>query len=83
MAIRTDREDTTRQEAALEEARQALQGALNTLAAEAKDAAKACGSKRPNPDIPAVQAAWLATDRAREAVEMAAIDLAGARGEDI
>lgn len=83
MAIRSDREDTTRQQENLEAARLELQRSLEDLTDEAKKAAKACGSKRANPDIEAVQAAWLAVDRAREAVELAVTDLAGARGEDL
>ena len=80
--MRRDREDLTRQTAALAEARAALAEALDDLALEAKDAAKAARSKRGPPDLPAVYAAGNAVRRAEEAVDLATLDLATAGGAD-
>ena len=83
MSLRSDREDTQAQQEAVESTRRDLAEKLADLSDESKKAAKAASSKRGNPDVRAVHAAWLAVDRAQEALEMALTDLAGAQGEDL
>lgn len=83
MSLRTDREDTQAQQEAVESTRRDLADKLTDLSDESKKAAKAAASKRGAPNVTAVHAAWLAVDRAQEALEIALTDLAGARGEDL
>ncbi|MBB2901801.1 hypothetical protein FHR75_002616 [Kineococcus radiotolerans] len=83
MPLRHDREDTTAQEAALREARDAAATVLAELAAEAKSLAKAYGARSVRiPDGAALAGLVDAARRAEEAVDIAAHDLATARGED-
>lgn len=83
MIGRPDREDVSRQLETLAAAWQDMGEALVALSVEAKDAAKACRRRNGKPDVEQVAAAYNAFERAREAVEMAGIDLAGARGADL
>ena len=83
MPLRPDREDTAAQEAALREAREAAATVLAELAAEAKALAKAYGARSVRIPDGAVLAGLVdAARRAEEAVDIAAHDLATARGED-
>ena len=83
MPLRPDREDTAAQEAALREAREAAATVLAELAAEAKALAKAYGARSARIPDGAVLAGLVdAARRAEEAVDIAAHDLATARGED-
>lgn len=79
---RPDREDLTRQRETLEAARADLGGRLDDLEREAKAAARAARTKRGQPDLPAVHAAARAVERAEEAVDLAALDLRTAAGDD-
>lgn len=84
--MRSDREDTTKQQAAVAEARQKLHDALSELALEAALAAKVAGStakRAPEPDLPAVYAAASAVKRAEEALDLAKADLDTASGGDL
>ncbi|WP_432562720.1 hypothetical protein [Kineococcus sp. SYSU DK003] len=81
--MRHDREDTTAQEAALRAARDEAASVLAELAAEARALAKAYGGRSARiPDGSALAGLVDAARRAEEAVDMAAHDLATARGED-
>ncbi|PRY17131.1 hypothetical protein [Kineococcus rhizosphaerae] len=81
--MRHDREDTTAQETALREARDAAATVLAELAAEAKSLAKAYAGRTARiPDGSALAGLVDAARRAEEAVDLAAHDLATARGED-
>lgn len=77
-----DREDLTRQRDALDGARADLAAALDDLEREAKSAARAARTKRGAPDLPAVHAAARAVERAEEALDLAALDLRTAAGDD-
>ncbi len=79
---RPDREDLTRQQEALAAARADLAAALDLLEREAKDAARAARTKRGVPDLPAVHAAARGVERAEEALDLAALDVRTAAGED-
>lgn len=79
---RPDREDLSRQQEALAVARADLAAALDDLEREAKTAARAARTKRGQPDLPAVHAAARAVERAEEAVDLAALDVRTAAGED-
>ncbi|MCW2776281.1 MAG: hypothetical protein JWN17_6 [Frankiales bacterium] len=79
---RPDREDLTRQQEALAAARADLAAALDDLESEAHTAARAARSKRGVPDLPAVHAAARAVERAEEALDLAALDVRTAAGED-
>ena len=88
MSPRADREDTTTQETAVEEARATLLTALADLSAEAALVAKALRSKRLAPDVVSANIAGVTGEfrgvqRAEEALLIAMHDLAGARGEDL
>lgn len=73
-------ENVAAQEEALEAAHEVLRYELKQLATEAAFAWKA--GKRRNADLPAVYARVNAVRRAEEAVDLAALDLATAQGED-
>ena len=79
---RPDREDLSRQQEALAAARADLAAALDDLEREATTAARAARTKRGLPDLPAVHAAARAVERAEEAVDLAALDVRTAAGED-
>ena len=79
---RPDREDVSHQQEVLAAARAHLAAALDDLSAEAHTAARAARSKRAVPDLPAVHAAARAVERAEEAVDLAALDVRTAAGED-
>lgn len=79
---RSDREDVSRQQEALAAARAELAAALDDLSAQAHTAARAARSRRAVPDLPAVHAAARAVERAEEAVDLAALDVRTAAGED-
>ena len=81
--MRHDREDTAAQEEALRAARTEAAQVLTELAAEARSLAKAYGGRTARlPDGSALAGLVDAARRAEEAVDMAAHDLATARGED-
>ncbi|WP_432515428.1 hypothetical protein [Kineococcus sp. SYSU DK001] len=81
--MRHDREDTAAQEHALRAAREEAASVLAELAAEAKALSKAyAGRSARTPDGSALAGLVDAARRAEEAVDMAAHDLATARGED-
>ncbi|WP_432482346.1 MULTISPECIES: hypothetical protein [Kineococcus] len=83
MALRSDREDTREQELALRSAREEAAEVLAELAAEARSLSKAYASRSGRvPDGSALAGLVDAARRAEEAVDMAAHDLATARGED-
>ncbi|WP_369055739.1 hypothetical protein [Kineococcus terrestris] len=83
MALRSDREDTSAQESALRAARDEAAEVLAELAAEARSLAKAYASRSARvPDGAALAGLVDAARRAEEAVDLAAHDLATARGED-
>ncbi|MCU1692490.1 MAG: hypothetical protein JWM64_1581 [Frankiales bacterium] len=79
---RPDREDLSRQQEALAQARADLAVALDDLSSEAHTASRAARSKRGVPDLPAVHAAARAVERAEEALDLAALDVRTAAGED-
>ena len=79
---RPDRMDLSAQRDTLSRRRSDLADALAELASEASLAAKVCRRVRGNPDLDAVYAAARAVERAEEAVDLAALDLATAGGED-
>jgi hypothetical protein len=79
---RPDREDLTRQREAVAAARSDLAARLDELEREAKTAARAARTKRGQPDLPAVHAASRAVERAEEALDLAALDLRTAAGDD-
>jgi predicted RNase H-like HicB family nuclease len=79
---RPDREDLHRQREAVDEARVALAAALDALEREAHTAARASRTRRGTPDLPGVYAAARAVERAEEALDLAALDLRTAAGED-
>ena len=80
--LRADREDLSRQEAAVVETRVALATALDDLEREAKAAARAARTKRGTPDLDAVSAAHRAVQRAEELHDLAVYDLRTAGGAD-
>ncbi|WP_432540987.1 hypothetical protein [Kineococcus sp. SYSU DK002] len=81
--MRHDREDTAAQETALRRAREEAASVLAELAAEAKALSRAyAGRSARTPDGSALAGLVDAARRAEEAVDMAAHDLATARGED-
>lgn len=82
MSLRSDREDYSDQQDAIVAARSHLRLALGDLASEAALAAKKIGQKRGTPDLPAVYGAVSVVRRAEEALDLATLDLATARGED-
>lgn len=82
MPLRNDREDTSAQQERLRVARVELAQALDSLAAEAKIAARVARSKAGQPDLPAVYAESRNVERAEQDVDIATHDLATARGED-
>ncbi|WP_432495970.1 hypothetical protein [Kineococcus auxinigenes] len=83
MSRRSDREDTRAQEDALRAAREEAADVLADLAAEAKALSKAYASRTGRvPDGAALAGLVDAARRAEEAVDLAAHDLATARGED-
>ncbi|MGI4894128.1 MAG: hypothetical protein ACRYF3_03325 [Janthinobacterium lividum] len=83
MALRSDREDTTAQEQALRAARDEAADVLADLAAEARSLGKAYGGRSARmPDGAALAGLMDAARRAEENVDIAAHDLATARGED-
>ncbi|MCI3925646.1 hypothetical protein MO973_36145 [Paenibacillus sp. TRM 82003] len=83
MALRRDREDTRVQEEVLRSAREEAAAVLAELAAEARALSKAYASRSAGvPDGSALAGLVDAARRAEEAVDMAAHDLATARGED-
>lgn len=80
---RLDREDLTAQQTALAEARAALAAALLDAASEATAAAKLLGRKgRSLPRLDEFHTATRAVARAEEALDLAALDLRTAAGED-
>ncbi|WP_380174565.1 hypothetical protein ACFEMC_06160 [Kineococcus sp. DHX-1] len=80
---RHDREDTAAQEEALRAAREEAAQVLAELAAEAKSLSKAYAGRTARlPDGSALAGLVDAARRAEEAVDIAAHDLATARGED-
>jgi hypothetical protein len=79
---RPDREDLTRQRDAVETARADLAVTLDDLEREARTAARSARTKRGQPDLPAVHAAARAVERAEEALDLAALDLRTAAGDD-
>ncbi|MEZ0491978.1 hypothetical protein AB2L28_06985 [Kineococcus sp. TBRC 1896] len=81
--MRHDREDTAAQEEALRAARDEAAHVLTELAAEARSLSKAYAGRTARlPDGSALAGLVDAARRAEEAVDMAAHDLATARGED-
>jgi hypothetical protein len=85
---RRDREDTTAQEKAVEEAKARLLEALSDASTECTLVAKRLGRKRVTENdvisyVAGAKAEWLAVERAEEALLIAMHDLAGARGEDL
>jgi hypothetical protein len=81
--MRHDREDTAAQEAALRSARDEAAAVLAELAAEARSLSKAYAGRTARlPDGSALAGLVDAARRAEEAVDIAAHDLATARGED-
>ena len=83
MPLRGDREDTSAQERALREARDEAAEVLAELAAEARALSKAYGGRSARmPDGSALAGLVDAARRAEEDVDIAAHDLATARGED-
>ena len=83
MVLRSDREDVSAQEERLRAARAEAAEVMAELAAEAKALGKAYGSRSARiPDGSALAGLVHAARRAEEAVDMAAHDLATARGED-
>ncbi|MEZ0164308.1 hypothetical protein AB2L27_05945 [Kineococcus sp. LSe6-4] len=81
--MRHDREDTAAQEEALRAARAEAAQVLAELAAEARSLSKAYAGRTARlPDGSALAGLVDAARRAEEAVDMAAHDLATARGED-
>jgi hypothetical protein len=81
--LRQDREDTTAQENALRTARDEAATAMAELAAEARALAKAYGGRSARiPDGSTLAGLMDAARRAEEDVDIAAHDLATARGED-
>ncbi|MEW1957447.1 hypothetical protein [Kineococcus sp. NPDC059986] len=81
--MRHDREDTTAQEQALRAARDEAAQVLAELAAEARSLSKAYAGRTARvPDGSALAGLVDAARRAEEAVDIAALDLATARGED-
>ncbi len=81
--MRHDREDTAAQEEALRAAREEAAQVLAELAAEAKSLSKAYAGRTARlPDGSALAGLVDAARRAEEAVDIAAHDLATARGED-
>jgi hypothetical protein len=81
--VRHDREDTTAQEQALRAARDEAAQVLAELAAEARSLSKAYAGRTARvPDGSALAGLVDAARRAEEAVDIAALDLATARGED-
>jgi len=81
--MRHDREDTADQEARLRAARDEAATVLAELAAEARSLGKAYGGRTARiPDGSALAGLVDAARRAEEAVDIAAHDLATARGED-
>lgn len=83
VGVRHDREDTAAQEEALRAARDEAAQVLAELAAEARSLSKAYAGRTARvPDGSALAGLVDAARRAEEAVDMAAHDLATARGED-
>jgi len=83
VALRSDREDTRAQEEALRAARDEAADVLAELAAEAKSLGRAYAARSTRiPEGSALAGLVDAARRAEEAVDMAAHDLATARGED-
>ncbi|WP_328295366.1 hypothetical protein OG218_22115 [Kineococcus sp. NBC_00420] len=83
MPLRHDREDTTAQEEALRAARDEAATVMAELAAEARSLGKAyAGRSARIPDGSALAGLIDAARRAEEDVDIAAHDLATARGED-
>lgn len=83
MGLRSDREDTRAQQEALRAAREEAAEVLADLAAEARALSKAYASRSARvPDGSALAGLVDAARRAEEAVDLAAHDLATARGED-
>ncbi|NAZ80821.1 hypothetical protein GTR02_03175 [Kineococcus sp. R8] len=83
MAPRSDREDTRAQEEALRAARDEAADVLAELAAEAKSLSRAYAARSVRiPEASALAGLVDAARRAEEAVDIAAHDLATARGED-
>ncbi len=81
--MRHDREDTAAQEEALRAARDEAAQVLAELAAEARSLSKAYAGRTARlPDGSALAGLVDAARRAEEAVDIAAHDLATARGED-
>jgi hypothetical protein len=81
--LRHDREDTTAQEEALRAARDEAATVMAELAAEARSLGKAYGGRSARiPDGSALAGLIDAARRAEEDVDIAAHDLATARGED-
>ena len=79
---RVDVEDLSVQQDMVANSRAHLADALNSLTAHARLAARAAGSKTGRPDLDAVRAAMLSVERAEQACDFAAYDLATAAGED-
>ncbi|WP_380157384.1 hypothetical protein [Kineococcus sp. R86509] len=83
MPLRHDREDTTAQEEALRAARDEAATVMAELAAEARSLGKAYAARSARiPDGSALAGLIDAARRAEEDVDIAAHDLATARGED-
>lgn len=80
--IRTDREDLSDQTGHLAASKDELLTALAVLQGAAKDAQRGSGGKRWQPQLGTVHAAFLAVQRAEEAVDLAALDLHTAAGGD-
>lgn len=81
MPLRRNETDPAREEA-VTAARAALHDALATLEVEAGLAARAARSKRGNPDLPSVIAAFRMVERAEEALDLAVYDRDTAAGAD-
>ncbi|GAA0303379.1 hypothetical protein [Kineococcus aurantiacus] len=81
--MRHDREDTAAQEDALRRAREEAAAVLAELATEARSLSRAYAGRTARlPDGSALAGLVDAARRAEEAVDLAAHDLATARGED-
>lgn len=79
---RTGIEEMPVQQDRVATARAHLADALESLATNARRAARAAASKTGAPDLDSVRAATRAVDHAEETLDFAAYDLATAAGED-
>lgn len=80
--VRILNEETEQQRQRLADARSELGDALSQLSTEAKKASSSCASKRAVIDLDRVYAAVLEVRRREEAVDLSALDLQTASGED-